>query len=89
MRPVFCGNFDYETRHSDLDRLFSRYGRVDRIDMKSGIIPYFASFPPLFCAYLLIIYRASKITFRVKGKVHTFVCSLVDGDLDNCSFVVQ
>lgn len=36
MRPVFCGNFDYDTRHSDLDRLFSRYGRVDRIDMKSG-----------------------------------------------------
>lgn len=36
MRPVFCGNFDYETRHSDLERLFSRYGRVDRIDMKSG-----------------------------------------------------
>ncbi|KAI0501755.1 hypothetical protein KFK09_016700 [Dendrobium nobile] len=36
MRPVFCGNFEYETRHSDLERLFSRYGRVDRIDMKSG-----------------------------------------------------
>ncbi|KAJ6809897.1 serine/arginine-rich splicing factor RS31-like [Iris pallida] len=36
MRPVFCGNFDYETRQSDLDRLFSRYGKVDRIDMKSG-----------------------------------------------------
>ncbi|XP_058084799.1 serine/arginine-rich splicing factor RS31-like [Magnolia sinica] len=36
MKPVFCGNFDGETRHSDLERLFSRYGRVDRIDMKSG-----------------------------------------------------
>ncbi|KAG0460706.1 hypothetical protein HPP92_021003 [Vanilla planifolia] len=36
MRPVFCGNFEYDTRHSDLERLFSRYGRVDRIDMKSG-----------------------------------------------------
>ncbi|XP_068664628.1 serine/arginine-rich splicing factor RS31-like isoform X2 [Aristolochia californica] len=36
MRPVFVGNFDYETRHSDLERLFSKYGRVDRIDMKSG-----------------------------------------------------
>jgi len=33
---VFCGNFDFDTRHSDLDRLFSRYGRIDRIDMKSG-----------------------------------------------------
>ncbi|KAK8926615.1 Arginine/serine-rich-splicing factor RSP31 [Platanthera zijinensis] len=36
MRPVFCGNFEYDTRHSDLERLFTRYGRVDRIDMKSG-----------------------------------------------------
>ncbi|XP_072988696.1 serine/arginine-rich splicing factor RS31 [Typha latifolia] len=36
MRPVFCGNLDYDTRQSELDRLFSRYGRVDRIDMKSG-----------------------------------------------------
>ncbi|WOL05689.1 serine/arginine-rich splicing factor RS31-like isoform X1 [Canna indica] len=36
MRPVFCGNLDNDTRHSDLDRLFSKYGRVDRIDMKSG-----------------------------------------------------
>ncbi|KAL4187993.1 hypothetical protein AMTRI_Chr09g41920 [Amborella trichopoda] len=36
MRPVFCGNFDHETRHSELERLFSKYGRVERVDMKSG-----------------------------------------------------
>ncbi|XP_073270255.1 serine/arginine-rich splicing factor RS31-like isoform X2 [Primulina huaijiensis] len=36
MRPIFCGNFEYETRQSDLERLFSKYGRVDRVDMKSG-----------------------------------------------------
>ncbi|KAF9602299.1 hypothetical protein IFM89_026416 [Coptis chinensis] len=36
MRPLFCGNFEYETRQSDLDRLFSKYGRVQRVDMKSG-----------------------------------------------------
>ncbi|WOG88652.1 hypothetical protein DCAR_0207887 [Daucus carota subsp. sativus] len=35
-RPVFCGNFEYETRQSDLERLFSKYGRVERVDMKSG-----------------------------------------------------
>ncbi|KAL6659947.1 hypothetical protein ACP70R_002069 [Stipagrostis hirtigluma subsp. patula] len=35
-RPVFCGNFDYETRQSDLERLFSKYGPIRRIDMKSG-----------------------------------------------------
>ncbi|KAI3924583.1 hypothetical protein MKX01_038023 [Papaver californicum] len=36
MRPVFCGNFDYETRQSDLERLFSKYGEVERVDIKSG-----------------------------------------------------
>ncbi|KAJ0572646.1 putative RNA recognition motif domain, nucleotide-binding alpha-beta plait domain superfamily [Helianthus annuus] len=36
MKPVFCGNFEYETRQSDLERLFGRYGRVERVDMKSG-----------------------------------------------------
>lgn len=30
------GNLDYDTRHSELDRLFYRYGRIERIDMKSG-----------------------------------------------------
>ncbi|KAL7259161.1 hypothetical protein ACSBR1_005123 [Camellia fascicularis] len=36
MRPLFCGNFEYDTRQSDLERLFSKYGRVERVDMKSG-----------------------------------------------------
>ncbi|CAL5382331.1 unnamed protein product [Camellia sinensis] len=36
MKPVFCGNFEYETRQSDLERAFSKFGRVDRVDMKSG-----------------------------------------------------
>ena len=39
MKPVFVGNFEYETRQSDLERLFGRYGRVDRVDIKSGILP--------------------------------------------------
>ncbi|KAI3741398.1 hypothetical protein L1987_59070 [Smallanthus sonchifolius] len=38
MKPVFCGNFEYETRQSDLEKLFGRYGRVERVDMKSGTI---------------------------------------------------
>lgn len=41
MKPVFCGNFEYETRQSDLEKLFGRYGRVDRVDMKSGIVYLF------------------------------------------------
>lgn len=40
MRPVFCGNFEFDTRQSDLERLFSKYGRVDRVDMKSGTFYY-------------------------------------------------
>ncbi|XP_062209615.1 serine/arginine-rich splicing factor RS31-like isoform X2 [Phragmites australis] len=35
-RPVFCGNFDFDTRQYDLERLFSKYGPIRRIDMKSG-----------------------------------------------------
>ncbi|KAL8554352.1 hypothetical protein ACS0TY_002509 [Phlomoides rotata] len=36
MRPIFCGNLDFDARQSDVDRLFRRYGRVERVDMKSG-----------------------------------------------------
>jgi hypothetical protein len=36
MRPVFCGNFDHDTRQYDLERLFSKYGSISRIDMKTG-----------------------------------------------------
>ncbi|XP_038685994.1 serine/arginine-rich splicing factor RS40-like isoform X1 [Tripterygium wilfordii] len=36
LRPIFCGNFEYDARQSDLERLFRRYGRVERVDMKSG-----------------------------------------------------
>ncbi|KAF5179214.1 Serine/arginine-rich splicing factor RS40 [Thalictrum thalictroides] len=36
MRPIFCGNFEYDARQSDLERLFGKYGKVDRVDMKSG-----------------------------------------------------
>ncbi|WRX18689.1 RNA recognition motif domain - like 10 [Theobroma cacao] len=37
MRPIFCGNFEYDARQSDLERLFRKYGRVERVDMKSVI----------------------------------------------------
>lgn len=36
MRPIFCGNFEYDARPSELERLFRRYGKVDKVDMKSG-----------------------------------------------------
>ncbi|PKI38335.1 hypothetical protein CRG98_041246 [Punica granatum] len=36
MRAIFCGNFEYDARQSELERLFRKYGKVDRVDMKSG-----------------------------------------------------
>ncbi|KAJ9171544.1 hypothetical protein P3X46_014900 [Hevea brasiliensis] len=35
-RPIFVGNFEYDIRQSELERLFGKYGRVERVDMKSG-----------------------------------------------------
>lgn len=36
MRPVFCGNLEFDARQSDVERLFRRYGKVERVDMKAG-----------------------------------------------------
>ncbi|KAL3649518.1 Serine/arginine-rich splicing factor rs41 [Castilleja foliolosa] len=36
MRPVFCGNLELDARESDVERLFRRYGRVERVDLKTG-----------------------------------------------------
>jgi RNA recognition motif-containing protein len=33
---VFCGNFEYDAMEQDVRRLFEKYGRVERIDMKTG-----------------------------------------------------
>lgn len=41
MRPLFCGNLDYDARQSDVERLFRRYGRVEKVDMKSGNICFY------------------------------------------------
>ncbi|XP_019189651.1 PREDICTED: serine/arginine-rich splicing factor RS41-like isoform X2 [Ipomoea nil] len=36
MKPIFCGNLDFDARMSDVERLFKKYGRVERVDMKAG-----------------------------------------------------
>ncbi|CAH9093326.1 unnamed protein product [Cuscuta epithymum] len=36
MKPIFCGNLDFDARESDVERLFRKYGRVERIDIKPG-----------------------------------------------------
>lgn len=47
-RPIFVGNFEYDTRQSELERLFSKYGRIERVDMKSGMIFCFNEFVVTF-----------------------------------------
>lgn len=41
MKPVFCGNFEYDAREGDLERLFRKYGKVERVDMKAGKLFFF------------------------------------------------
>ncbi|KAF8097584.1 hypothetical protein N665_0285s0015 [Sinapis alba] len=36
MKPVFCGNFEYHAREGDLERLFKKYRRAERVDMKAA-----------------------------------------------------
>ncbi|GFP93052.1 serine/arginine-rich splicing factor rs40 [Phtheirospermum japonicum] len=36
MKPIFCGNLEFDARESDVERLFRRYGRVERVDLKTG-----------------------------------------------------
>lgn len=41
VKPIFCGNLDYDSRQSDIERLFGKYGNVQRVDLKSGeFFPY-------------------------------------------------
>ena len=36
---MFVGNFPYDTTVREVERLMDRYGRVERIDMKTGERP--------------------------------------------------
>lgn len=36
MRPIFCGNLEFDSRQNEIERLFRRYGKVERVDLKSG-----------------------------------------------------
>ncbi|XP_060970255.1 serine/arginine-rich splicing factor RS40 isoform X1 [Cannabis sativa] len=36
MRPIFCGNLEFDSRQTEVERLFRRYGKVERVDLKSG-----------------------------------------------------
>ncbi|KAL1565911.1 serine/arginine-rich splicing factor RS31-like isoform X1 [Salvia divinorum] len=40
MWPVFCRNYESQTQQSDLNDLFSTYGRIESIAMKRGCMPW-------------------------------------------------
>jgi hypothetical protein len=35
MKSLYCGNIEYEAQQSEIECLFGKYGRVERVDMKS------------------------------------------------------
>ncbi|KAL8502711.1 hypothetical protein ACS0TY_021721 [Phlomoides rotata] len=37
MRPILCVNLAFDAHQFEIECLFKRYGRVDRVDMKSGL----------------------------------------------------
>lgn len=55
MKPVFCGNFEYDAREGDLERLFRKYGRVERVDMKAGKPFFLLSFCLPFVQVIFVV----------------------------------
>eukprot|EP00803_Ostreobium_quekettii_P005750 evm.model.scf_732EXC.5 EVM.evm.TU.scf_732EXC.5 scf_732EXC:25373-26168(-) len=43
--PVFCGNFEYDAQARDIEKLFDKYGPIERIDMKTGELLHAAPGP--------------------------------------------
>lgn len=59
MRPLFVGNIEYDIRQPELERLFSKYGRIERLDMKSGNPFVFFSPSSLLILLILLFYCCS------------------------------
>lgn len=36
---VYCGNYEYDATERELERLFERYGRVEKVEYKTGADP--------------------------------------------------
>ena len=48
---VFCGNFEYDAREREIEKLFDKFGDVERVDMKTGgwrleMLERVVAFPP-------------------------------------------
>lgn len=53
------GNIEYDIRQPELERLFSKYGRIERLDMKSGNPFVFFSPSSLLILLILLFYCCS------------------------------
>jgi hypothetical protein len=60
MRPIFCSNVEFDARQFDIEQLFRRYGRVERVDMKSGKLFF------TFVIISVLILNCSQATFVVQ-----------------------
>ena len=60
MRPIFCGNVEFDARQFDIEQLFRSYGKVERVDMKSGKLFF------TFVIISVLILNCSQATFVVQ-----------------------
>lgn len=66
IRPVYCGNFEYDARQSEIERLFKEYGRVDRVDMKTGKFDFSGT------SSIVLVVTTTRLPLRVltvRGKI--------------------
>uniref|UniRef100_A0A6N2KDK8 RRM domain-containing protein n=1 Tax=Salix viminalis TaxID=40686 RepID=A0A6N2KDK8_SALVM len=92
MRSIFCGNFEYDARQTELERLFKRYGRVERVDMKaatsraSGPDSHAYEWPFPFIPVVQQLDWDIQQTMIVLGNIYS--SWLMDGCSEFCSFPV-
>ncbi len=65
-RPIYCGNFDYDATAREVEKLFEKFGDVERVDMKTGAA--FSS--KQYLAWVIVHFKAISfftIAFRDNG----------------------
>lgn len=80
-RPVFCGNFEYDASVREIERLFDRYGPLDRVDMKTGeahqLTRQTTSWQPIpFSALTLTCIRGTSTSKRTDEGLPRSTCAL-------------
>uniref|UniRef100_A0A0D3F004 rRNA adenine N(6)-methyltransferase n=1 Tax=Oryza barthii TaxID=65489 RepID=A0A0D3F004_9ORYZ len=84
MRPVFCGNLDYDARQSEIERLFSKYGRVER-----DIMEHLCSSWMMDWALPFLPEPRSSLVHLQELRVHPGICSLGNNHLVNDALLLR